>query len=184
MDVKVSKPLKKRILDSYVNNGTNGPDKVMNQFKESSTIKNRRRNMRKNKENKLKLKQPATIAAPKSSINKSKFLRPSSPKSKSRALINGLPEYIFRIPGSYSIWKDLIRNQLDAETSRRFHEKISELDANEKYSFASLIIEYGLINALEMVPLVNESNLTQSYILNQMPLVQPRTFCDAATQID
>lgn len=97
------------------------------------------------------------------------------------ALLNALPKNIFQMPGSFSLWNDLVGEYINDELMKKLYSKIEKYSSAEKFAFAELIVKNGLDEALKMEPTVDDSIAIANY---HPPLTKPRTFVEVAVQVE
>lgn len=104
---------------------------------------------------------------------------------RSRQLLRSLPKFIFNIPGCETIWRDILGYKINKEFEQTFLHLIKDLNSDEKFLLAEIIIDHDIGWVIRNMHKVNEDLKKINTISDcNMPKLKPRNFMDVSTQTD
>ena len=110
---------------------------------------------------------------------------PTNNVLRSRRLLRSLPKFIFNIPGCETIWRDILGYKINKEFEQTFLHLIKDLNSDEKFLLAEIIIDHDIGWVIRNMHKVNEDLKKINTISDcNMPKLKPRNFMDVSTQTD
>ncbi|KAH9505837.1 hypothetical protein DERF_010609 [Dermatophagoides farinae] len=112
----------------------------------------------------------------------------SEPKEsipRNQVLLTSLPKFVFNIPGSQTIWNDIIGFDIDDEIRKKFHHLLKDLDAMQKSILAKCIVDHGIESVMansDIMFIDDDDDDDKQINMQNMPILQPRCFINIATQ--
>lgn len=112
----------------------------------------------------------------------------SQPKEsipRNQVLLTSLPKFVFNIPGSQTIWNDIIGFDIDDEIKKKFHHLLKDLDAMQKSILAKCIVDHGIESVMansDIMFIDDDDDDDKQINMQNMPILQPRCFINIATQ--
>lgn len=111
----------------------------------------------------------------------------SEPKEsipRNQVLLTSLPKFVFNIPGSQTIWNDIIGFDIDDKIRKKFHNLLKDLDAMQKSILAKCIVDHGIesVMANTDIMFIDDDDDDKQINMQNMPILQPRCFINIATQ--